>query len=329
MISVIVPVYNVEKYVVRCLQSIQNQTYPDYEVLIIDDGSTDSSGDLCEDFAVGDKRFRVIHQKNGGLSAARNTGLDNATGEYVIFIDSDDYIHPQMLEILYECCEKTEADISICRFRRIEDGEEVGFEPISDDEYDISVLAGEESCYKIYVENSVETVVSTNKLYRREIWEKMRFPMGKIHEDEFVTYKLLYDAKKVAYTDAKLYFYVQRSDSIMLNKNYGSNHMVILEMAEESIVFYMEKKNNVLVKLAVERAVELSKILYQKYGCAERKDLQKVVLSSYRSMFKKYHKFMNIDISSKIIMTLYGYSPELSQILGQFKHKLWLLKHRK
>lgn len=329
LISIIVPVYNVEKYVLKCLQSIQNQTYQNFEVIIVDDGSIDGGGEICDKFAESDKRFGVIHQSNMGLSAARNTGLEVAKGEFLMFVDSDDYIHPQMLEILYRCCVEKKAEVAVCKYLTFGEGEDVNFSSINWDACDTMVVSGIESCQRIYTETVCETVISCNKLYRREVFEKMRFPVGKIHEDEFVTYKILYDVEKVVYVDEVLYFYLQRQNSIMSQTNYGSNHMVMLEMARESILFYLSKNNKRLAELALERAYGLCKMLYEKYGIAKRKDLQKVVLECYRSIFEKFHGLVEMSKAQEFTTWLYGYYPVASQNLSDLYHRLWLLKHHK
>lgn len=329
LISVIVPVYNVEKYVLKCLQSIQNQTYHNFEVLVVDDGSNDGSGEVCEKFAESDKRFKVIHQSNGGLSAARNMGLDAAHGKFLMFVDSDDYIHPQMLEILYRCCEENKAEVAVCKYLTFGEGEDVSFSSISWGDCNTVVVSGIESCQRIYTETTCETVISWNKLYQREAFEKMRFPVGKIHEDEFVTYKILYDMDKVVYTDAVLYFYLQRQNSIMSQTNYGSNHMVMLEMARESILFYLSRNNRRLAELAVGRAYGICQMLYEKYGLVKRKDLQKVVLKRYRGLFEEFRGLVGVSKVQEFIMWLYGYHPVASQKLSDFNHRLWLIKHHK
>lgn len=234
LISVIVPVYNVERYLERCIQSIKSQTYKNLEIILVNDGSGDASGTICEEYAKKDARIQVIHQDNKGLSAARNKGLDLASGSLIIFIDSDDYINVRMIEILYENLTKQNADISICDFRRMSDDEE-SMETEQNSGHEC--MSGIEFCHELYRERQVQAVAAWNKLYRIEVFDGARYPEGKSHEDEFLTYQLLYNARKVVYTKAKLYYYIQRPDSIMGEK-VNLDHMDAMEGVRNQIIFW-------------------------------------------------------------------------------------------
>ena len=167
MISIIVPVYNVDKYIERCIQSIINQTYKNLEIILIDDGSTDKSGAICDKYSKIDNRINVIHKKNGGLSEARNVGLDIARGDYIGFVDSDDYIHPQMYELLYKNLIGTSADISIIKHIRKE--EELGLGDINSKK----VYSNLEAIENILKKDSGIFIASCNKLYKKETkWTK-------------------------------------------------------------------------------------------------------------------------------------------------------------
>lgn len=217
-ISVIVPVYQVEKYLTRCIESILAQSYADFELILVDDGSLDSSGDICERYAVSDGRIRVIHKENGGLSSARNTGLDSAIGKYVTFIDSDDVIHPQYLEVLHNACEQNTADISIARLTRFQKNEEIEeFQEITN----VNTLV-EDSTYALNCffdkEKNVSNYVSACcKVFKRHLFQNIRFPEGRLFEDEFTTYKLYFAAHTVVDLEAVLYFYFINDESITRN----------------------------------------------------------------------------------------------------------------
>ena len=208
MISVIVPVYNVEKYIEKCVESIIAQTYTDLEIILVDDGSTDNSGKLCDLYASKDERIRVIHKENGGLSDARNVGIEQSTGEYLSFIDSDDYIHPQMMEILYRNMQEYGADLSMCDSLEVAENEEFVFEKICN-----RVRVVEHPLEELR-NNAAKISVAWNKLYPRKMFDEVKYPKGKLHEDEYVIHELLYISKKMIVTDEKLYAYVQRQDSI-------------------------------------------------------------------------------------------------------------------
>lgn len=213
-ISVIVPVYKVEGYLRRCVQSILDQTFKELEVILVDDGSPDGCGAICDDFAARDSRVKVIHKENGGLSDARNAGLDAATGEYIGFVDSDDHIEPTMYEALLGALEEAEADLSICNFAFV-DEENVadGITPPLTDE----VLTRRQALERLGSdgENYVYFVTAWNRLYRRRLWEGLRFPVGKLHEDEFTAHRIFDRCEKIATVGQVLYRYVQRGGSIM------------------------------------------------------------------------------------------------------------------
>ncbi|MBP3853284.1 MAG: glycosyltransferase, partial [Erysipelotrichaceae bacterium] len=207
-ISVIVPVYNVEDYLQDCIDSITAQTYQNLEILLIDDGSTDRSGQMCDEIAKTDDRIQVIHQKNGGLSAARNTGIEHATADYYIFVDSDDSVEPTFAEDLYTNLITAGADISICGLAWLTEGDV--FQQV--DTVEVHVIDGREALQKV---NDPYFVVQWNKCFKKEIFENLRYPVGRIHEDEFVAAQQLYQAKKVVYTNKRLYRYnASRQDSI-------------------------------------------------------------------------------------------------------------------
>lgn len=232
LISIIVPIYNVEQYLEKCINSILNQTYTNLEIILVDDGSPDNSGKICDEYAKKDNRIKVIHKENGGISSARNTGLKVARGAYVGFIDSDDYIEKDMYEILYTNLKKESADISIC------------------------------SCYEVYKDRITctkkqgvytvmmpeETIMKMNsfgyfgvglwdKLYKMELFQNMEFPIGKKSEDWYVIYKLVDKAKRIVYESVPKYYYRQRNDSLShsVNINFDS-----IKASKEAIDFIKE-----------------------------------------------------------------------------------------
>ena len=216
LISVIVPVYKVEKYLDRCINSIVNQTYRNLEIILVDDGSPDKCPLMCDEWQKKDERIRVIHKKNGGLSSARNAGLDIATGELIGFVDSDDFILPEMYEYLYGLIIENDADLSMCRFIYVnEEGIPVQDEAKAEDDCDsINVMSGDEAL-RILITLEWEYVLAWNKLYRSDIFRNIRYPEGRIHEDNFTAHHILGQCRRVAATNRKLYMYTQRDDSIM------------------------------------------------------------------------------------------------------------------
>lgn len=210
-ISIIVPVYKVEPYLRRCLESIVNQTYRNLEIIVVDDGSPDHCGAICDEYAAKDERMKVIHQANRGLSSARNTALTVMTGNYVGFTDSDDWIEPNMFEILLKEIERNKADIAVCgRYKEYPDHRETIEWP------GIRIMDKEEALGELLQNEKLQNLV-WDKLYRRELFEDIWFPVGKTFEDIAVMYRLFLRSKKVVCVPEVMYHYFQRSDSIVGN----------------------------------------------------------------------------------------------------------------
>lgn len=225
-ISIIVPVYNVEKYLSRCIESILSQSFSDFELILVDDGSTDRSGEICDEFAKKDPRIRVFHKANGGVSDARNAGLDLVTGKYIGFVDGDDYIENCMYRVLWDMIQKDEADISVCGvFNSFENQKRPQCE-----EMDAFVCNGREA-FAITLAGKKMPASLCNKLYRREIFSQRRFLVGKTYEDAFFLPSLLLDAEKVSVTTEPLYNYWHRMDSIT-SSGYSEKTMDIVDAYE-------------------------------------------------------------------------------------------------
>ena len=227
-ISIIVPVYNVENYLERCVESILKQTYTNFELLLINDGSTDQSGDLCDQLALRDQRIRVIHKENGGLSAARNTGIDHASSDLIGFIDSDDYIDEDMYETLYRQLRESNADLSMCGHYDVY--KQIPEKQVS--EIKTWNLSSEEAI-KMVMEAKVLSVTAVNKLYKKELFNHLKFEVGKIAEDAFIMIRLLDQCQKVVATNEKKYYYVHRENSITTQK-FSLKFLNVIEAYEQN-----------------------------------------------------------------------------------------------
>ncbi len=237
-ISVIVPVYNVEKYLEKCLDSIVNQTYKNLEIVLIDDGSTDSSGRICDEYALRDDRFVVVHNENGGVSVARNAGVAKATGEYIMFVDSDDYVEKDIAEVLINLIKQHDADISMCGFKYADtDGNTWKQTNMAVAE---GCISGDEFWQRFYSGGRIIGVTLWAKLYKRSLWKDIYFPDGKLHEDEFVTHSLIKNCKNIAVTKKPMYYYVQREGSIM-NTQFMAQNFDSAEGILERCKFFYEK----------------------------------------------------------------------------------------
>ncbi|MBQ9737111.1 MAG: glycosyltransferase [Clostridia bacterium] len=213
LISVIVPIYKVEEYLDKCLESILAQTYKNLEIILADDGSPDNCPKICDEYAAKDERIRVIHKENGGLSDARNAGLEIATGDYIAFVDSDDYILPDMYEKLYKAIEENKADMSICNYVKVDESGKV----ISQNEKAFikkGVLTPSEAMAILLENQGGGYIVAWNKLYKREIFKELRFEKGRLHEDEFFIHHAYGKCRKIACIEDGLYMYLQRGASI-------------------------------------------------------------------------------------------------------------------
>lgn len=234
LISIIVPIYKVEKYLDKCVESLVNQTYTNLEIILVDDGSPDCCPEMCDKWAEKDSRIKVIHKPNGGLSDARNAGMKVANGEFVLFVDSDDWIERNMIEVLYNEIVHSDSDIVAC-----------GIRMVWDDGSPDKILT--EACGKRVFNSKEEAMTSLmqemcilqtvwNKLYKRKNIENILFPVGKINEDEFWTWKAIASSNKVVYIDVPLYNYLQRSGSIMRNSNFNPLYVIEAKLERKEYI---------------------------------------------------------------------------------------------
>lgn len=234
-ISVIVPVYNVEQYLERCVDSIINQTYTNLEIILVNDGSTDNSGKLCDELAKKDERIRVIHKENGGLSDARNRGIDEAESDLVGFIDSDDYIDSDMYEVLLKNLNDTDADLSMCALYDVYNNTPEA-QVTNKETWKLS----SEQAIKMVMEAKILSVTAVNKLYRKSLFTDLKFEVGKIAEDAFIMIKLLDKCEKIVATNEKKYYYVHRENSITTQK-FSTKFLNVIEAYEQNSNIILEK----------------------------------------------------------------------------------------
>lgn len=234
-ISVIVPVYNVEQYLERCVDSIINQTYTNLEIILVNDGSTDNSGKLCDELAKKDERIRVIHKENGGLSDARNRGIDESESDLVGFIDSDDYIDSDMYEVLLKNLNDTDADLSMCALYDVYNNTPEA-QVTNKETWKLS----SEQAIKMVMEAKILSVTAVNKLYRKSLFTDLKFEVGKIAEDAFIMIKLLDKCEKIVATNEKKYYYVHRENSITTQK-FSTKFLNVIEAYEQNSNIISEK----------------------------------------------------------------------------------------
>ena len=231
LISIIVPVYNVEHYLKKCVDSICCQTYKNLEIILVDDGSTDCSGSLCDEFLASDSRIKVIHKANGGLSDARNAGMEVASGEWWMFVDSDDYLTSDTAETLLHMAVEKHCEIAVCNMIRIyEDGEQEPFYcPVTE-----PTIWGDEQRFETLKQPSV-----CNKLFRSNLFNGVSFPKGKFYEDTFVYHILAYRASRIAMTGLSGYYYLSRRESILGQPQFTDRYFDFVEAVHERAMFLL------------------------------------------------------------------------------------------
>ncbi len=249
LISIIVPIYKVEKYLNRCLDSIINQTYKDLEIILVDDGSPDNCGRICDEYELKDNRIKVIHKENGGLSDARNVAIDIAKGEYITFIDSDDYVTIDYVESLYNIINKYNAEMSISLPNSFKEGTipaeyiESKKEKIFDPRMAVSTMF-----YQELFDN-----YAWAKLYHKSLFDNIRYPKGLLFEDLPTTYKLMFKCKTIVFINYKNYYYLQRNDSIeggAFNKEKYESALTVIEMMEKDPDIHLIHKSYLCRKIS-------------------------------------------------------------------------------
>lgn len=234
LISVIVPVYNVERYLDKCIDSICSQTYRNLEIILCDDGSTDTSGSICDAWAEKDGRIHVIHKENGGLSDARNAGIDIASGSWLMFVDSDDFITPDTIERMYLSAWEKDCEIAVCNIVRIYDDGTT--EPFYAPSHALSVLDGLQRF------ETLKQPSACNKLFRADLFRDVRFPKGKYYEDTFVYHVLAHRAGKIVLTGHDGYYYLSRRESILGQPTYTDRYFDMLEAVHHRVSYLLENQ---------------------------------------------------------------------------------------
>ncbi len=254
-VSVIVPVYNTEEYLNRCIDSILAQTFTDFELLLVDDGSTDRSGSICEEYSEKSSRIRVFHQENKGQAAARNSALDwvfaNSKSEYISFIDSDDWVHPRFLELLTKGF--SQYDVYICQCRHVKTDGTMQVPAINENLLCVTPKEEYISYYSPYI---------WEKLYKRQVWEKLRFPEGQIYEDLAIWYKVLFSQNRITIINTPLYYYYQNPSGTM-RQDWHPGMLARMDAWDEQIDYFNKLGDENLLKNAIDRYCNIAYSEYQ------------------------------------------------------------------
>lgn len=311
LVSIIVPIYNVEKYLDRCIITIVNQSYKNLEIILVDDGSPDNCSEICDSWAEKDNRIIVIHKENGGLSDARNTGINIANGDYLAFIDSDDYVHADYIKVLYELCKKYDSDISVCSNYKV-----TGIE-----DYRKSIPIGNDFASKaedFLFKKKKFYCVAWGKLYKREIFNDIRYPKGRIHEDVAVVYKVLYNACTIAVTDLKLYYYYVNPESIMRSE-YSIKHLDILDNMYDSYKYFINKREEKIAYIVLKDYIDTILSEYKNIYNSEinSRVLRKQLINKYKAEYKKVIKESDLDLARRFKYRIYRYCPILYLVFSK------------
>ncbi len=326
LISVIVPIYNVEPYLKRAVDSILNQTYTNLEVILVDDGSPDSCGKICDEYKEKDKRVVVIHKQNGGLSDARNAGLDRAKGQYIAFLDSDDFFAPFFINTLYYELLRTESDVAFSMYQVVE-GEVLAHftEPPKDLEWENEncfIYNRKELLMNMYDANHPDAtyfIVSWNKLYKADLWEGIRFPKGRIHEDEATTYKVFNKSRKGVYIKNAMHGYFSAPSSITRDK-FNMKRLQWMDALTERIQFFAENtKEPDLAFYAVRaRADGAIRYYYPLKKEVENSASEQERLKGYvRQALKEQHRYGKLGLTTRIGYCVFLISPTLYKIISR------------
>lgn len=311
LISIIVPIYKVEAYLKRCVDSIINQSYPNLEIILVNDGSPDNCPAICDEYKNKDARIKVIHKTNGGLSDARNAGIDIATGKYFAFIDSDDYVSSIYVESLFETIKATDAEIAIVKFLAFSNEKAIHTENSLVLPKTVLIKEAISRYTSLDTSTSMTFISCWNKLYKRELFNELRFPKGKLYEDAFTSYKLLATASKIGFLEKPLYFYYVRHDSIM-GQQFTIKNLQVLEAYQGAIDWVQKKVGADLAKLFYPPL--LMREIYCYWGAKvilKDKDLAKKILNSYRKNTKQLLSISTLSMFWKVVLLTFAKCPWL------------------
>ncbi|HOO26675.1 MAG TPA: glycosyltransferase family 2 protein [Clostridiales bacterium] len=308
-LSIIVPVYNVEAYLPACLDSLLNQDFENFEIILVNDGSTDSSGKICEEYAKKHKNVRLINQENRGLSAARNAGLDEALGACLAFVDSDDFVSPAMYKDLYKTlCEKG-ADLAICAYQKVDEAglpleNPRGFSPCE--------LTGQKAMENLFTPDYVYFTIACNKIFRRPLFEDLRFPQGKIFEDGYAAFRYYHKSQKVACTDNVGYFYRDRKNSISKN----AQGLLSLDATDANFDAFRFLNDNFYPDLAQKALAKYTACVFEKlrssYSDApEIKSRFSIIRRDFKKLLPKILMSKNLVVKEKVLALTFALSPKL------------------
>lgn len=304
VISVIVPIYNVVDYVDACVASIVNQTYPNLDIILVNDGSTDGSQNKCDEWKKKDKRIKVIHQINQGLSVARNKGTEICSGEYISFVDGDDEVDSEYIETLWKLLSSNSVRYAQCEY-----GEIIGVErALHGDQKTVGLMSAAD-----FIVGPYYLTMACGKLIHKDIVQQYPFPSGKIHEDVAVMPRMCYEAGKIAYTCKSLYFYNERTESINASNRYYLKHLDILPIIENNIDYFVGAGETAIADFFRRQYIYEALSQYRKIKeyFPDRKDLLNSLKESLKKQSRQCNKDSKIKKTTWILLRMSSFFPEL------------------
>lgn len=315
-VSVIVPVYNVEKYLNECIDSILAQTFTDFELILVNDGSSDRSGEICDEYAIKDKRIKVIHQQNGGVSVARNTGLNEAKGTYISFVDSDDVVLPNYLYVLLKALKDTGSDISSCRSGGLVLNDTYSPEAQTTTCY---IVSGKEASRSAFCVGELFAVHPWGSMFKRDLWKNVRFPIGKIHEDQAMLPKVYYKSNQCVLVEKKVYCYRHPEGSIT-NSEFNNGRFDDMEAIDSCIDFFESFGEKEIVACAQKRKLErIGEYVLKSYKAGKNSELPEEYKMSKLKALKFIRKAVPNDEYLKYLREWYPNMIPLHEILRKMK----------
>ena len=323
LISVIIPIYKAEKYIEKCVGAVQKQSYQNLEIILVDDGSPDESGVICDRLAKEDSRIRVLHKENGGAATARNAGLDVMTGEYIAFVDADDYMDFHYIETLYNTLSQKNAQVAICSFKTVDEaGNSVTIDSLHDESDDEHILVAGADGIEVFTGNEIilqdlqghwEHVAPWGKLYQADLFEGVRYPKWPAYEDEPVFIRVFDKVEIAAASKDRLYYYVQHAGSLMNTAYSEKQRSTTIKMWHERIEYYSDNTpRHKELRNCVLQAFEAWNVLFLSLHAHEmtkeqKAELKREIRRYFTCLFKAPHLYNSkesIKLAVKCVLTL-------------------------
>ncbi len=327
-ISIIVPIYNLESYIPQCIDSILSQSFTNFELILVNDGSTDNSGELCDEYARLDSRVRVIHKENGGIASSRNAGLEVARGEYIGFVDNDDYINKYMFEELFNNAIKHSSDTVVCDYLKVEEDQFIDTEVFNSD-YSLQNFSNKEALHFIYKNMEKDTFIYPwNKLYKRYLFDEIKYEHGNIYDDETIAHKLLYRSNKVTYIQSELYYYVKRKGS-QINSPFSTKKFGRVYALKGREEFFRNKKESELHQKALKHYMEVFFWYYYmaKTNLTDVNKELKMLKRTFDNSIIHLLKLKDLSFRQKLMCVLFSINPAIYEFIRDAKTKLNQKQH--